>query len=53
MNIKEMTSGDLIELLEEIKRELETRKEAAAAQYAQEQKEKERLIISAKSCRNN
>ena len=49
MNIKEMTSGDLIELLEEIKRELETRKEAAAAQYAQEQKEKERLIISART----
>lgn len=49
MNIKGMTSGDLIELLEEIKRELETRKEAAAAQYAQEQKEKERLIISART----
>lgn len=49
MNIKEMTSGDLIELLEEIKRELETRKEAVAAQYGQEQKEKERLIISART----
>lgn len=49
MNIKEMTSGDLIELLEEIKRELETRKEAVAAQYEQEQKENERLILSAKT----
>lgn len=48
MNIKEMTSGDLIELLEEIKRELEIRKEGAE-KYAQEQREKERLIISART----
>lgn len=48
MNIKGMTSGDLIELLEEIKRELEIRKEGAE-KYAQEQREKERLIISART----
>lgn len=48
MNIKEMPSADLLELLNEIKKELEIRKEGAE-KYAQEQEEKERALINART----
>lgn len=48
MNIKEMPSADLLELLNEIKQELEIRKEGAE-KYAQEQREKERALINART----
>lgn len=48
MNIKEMPSADLLELLNEIKKELEIRKEGAE-KYAQEQREKERALINART----
>lgn len=48
MNIKEMPSADLLELLNEIKQELEIRKEGAE-KYAQEQREKERILINART----
>lgn len=48
MNIKEMPSVDLLELLNEIKQELEIRKEGAE-KYAQEQREKERILINART----
>lgn len=47
MNIKEMPSADLLELLNEIKQELEIRKEGAE-KYAQEQRE-ERALINART----
>lgn len=47
MNIKEMPSADLLELLNEIKKELEIRKEGAE-KYAQEQRE-ERALINART----
>lgn len=47
MNIKEMPSADLLELLNEIKQELEIRKESAE-KYAQEQRE-ERALINART----
>lgn len=48
MNIKEMPSADLLELLNEIKKELEIRKEGAE-KYAQEQRENERILINART----
>lgn len=43
-----MPSADLLELLNEIKQELEIRKEGAE-KYAQEQREKERALINART----
>ena len=48
MNIKEMTSADLLELFNEIKEELKIRK-MQDEKYIEEQRENERLLLSART----